>query len=137
MTDTTKDDAVERLTEFADRSSLSIIDQISMLATGEATVGALVDDIRTVLAEIGSKTDLLDLANETIGGLRDKADQQSAEIERLRAVLSKGLDLSAQARAMGEQETETPSLPMWFEQQYQTNLLDWEDSARDTLKGGA
>ena len=108
-----------------------------MLATGEATVGALVDDIRTVLAEIGSKTDLLDLANETIGGLRDKADQQSAEIERLRAVLSKGLDLSAQARAMGEQETETPSLPMWFEQQYQTNLLDWEDSARDTLKGGA
>lgn len=78
MTDLTKSDgAVERLTEFASRNTLSIIDQISMIVTGEATVDALVDDIQTVLDELRD----LRTANDA---LLHKAADQAGEIERLR-----------------------------------------------------
>ncbi len=66
---------------------------------------------------------------------------------QLEGLLSEGLDLCVRAReladmeeklmrqaSMRDYETRSGTIPLWLEEQYQTDLADWEKRSRAALK---
>ena len=79
---------------------------------------------------------------DKIAAERDAAlkmlDQPTQSDEPSRVLLSEGLDLCVRARRLGEREvTGSHTIQLWVEEQYATDLMDWEQRARAALTENA
>ena len=76
----------------------------------------------------------------------DELTRLRAELAAARELLSQGLDLCVRARRMDQRAqelldwqsrnphiTKSATLPLWAEEQYQTDLAEWENAARAAL----
>ena len=76
----------------------------------------------------------------------DRIHKLRAELAAARELLSQGLDLCVRARRMDQRAqelldwqsrnphiTKSATLPLWAEEQYQTDLAEWENAARAAL----
>ena len=113
------------------------------LETTESCMSEAADTIASLSARVAELERERDEAIVRAAKQEDRADAAEARLVKAVEALSEGLDLCARARRMAAMDVErtemylrnpdmtrSATVPLWAEEQYQRDLVAWEEKAR-------